>query len=59
MVTDTFKKFANNIIMNVRNGKFVPTMTQDLVSYKSDPGMKSFVAELPKSCDTLKPPKKA
>ena len=45
--------------MNVRNGKFVPTMTQDLVSYKSDPGMKSFVAELPKSCDTLKPPKKA
>jgi hypothetical protein len=55
--TDTFKKFANNIIMNVRNGKFIPTMTQDLVSYKSQPGMKSFVAELPKSCDALSPKK--
>ena len=58
-VTDTFKKFANNIVMNVRNGKFIPTMTQDLVSYKAQPGMKAFVAELPKSCDALSAPKKA
>jgi hypothetical protein len=54
MVTDTFKKFANNIIMNIRNGKFIPTMTQDLVAYKSEPGMKAFVAQLPKSYDALK-----
>jgi hypothetical protein len=53
-VTDTFKKFANNIVMNIRNGKFIPNMTQDLVSYKSTPGMKAFVAELPKSYDALK-----
>jgi hypothetical protein len=53
-VTDTFKKFANSIVMNIRNGKFIPNMTQDLVSYKSTPGMKAFVAELPKSYDALK-----
>lgn len=53
-VTDTFKKFANNIVMNVRNGKFIPNMTQDLVSYKAQPGMKAFVAELPKAYDALK-----
>ena len=58
-VTDTFKKFANNIIMNVSNGKFIPNITQDLVSHKAVPGMKAFVAKLPKSCDALKPPKKA
>lgn len=57
-VTDTFKKFANNIIMNVRNRKFLPNMAQDLVSYKAAPGMKAFVAELPKSCDALSAPKK-
>jgi hypothetical protein len=58
VVADTFKKFANSIIMNVRNQTFLPTMGKDLASYKSQPGMKAFVTQLPKSCDALKPPKK-
>jgi hypothetical protein len=56
-VTDTFKKFANSIIMNVRNQGFIIKMSQDFVAYKQSPGMKAFVAELPKSCDALSPKK--
>lgn len=58
-VTDTFKKFANNIIMNVRNGGFLPKMSEDFIGYKQGKGMLAFKTQLPKSCDALSTPKTA
>jgi hypothetical protein len=58
-VTDTFKKFANNIIMNVRNRGFILRMSAEYVTVKQSPGMKAFGAQLPESCDALSTPKTA
>jgi len=56
-VTDTFIKFAKNISRNVSMKAFIPRMSRDFVTIKQDPGMKAFVAELPKSYDALSPKK--
>ena len=56
-VTDTFIKFANNIIMNVKNNGFVTRMSQDFVTVKQSKGMQAFRTELVKSYDALTKPK--
>ena len=43
-VTDTFKKFANNISKQIRMGGFVPKMSDDFGRDKQSPGVKSLVA---------------
>jgi len=58
-VTDTFLKFANNIIMNVKNNGFVTRMSQDFVTVKQSKGMQAFRTELVKSYDALTKPKTA
>ena len=58
-VTDTFKKFANNIIDNVSNNGFVVYMNDDFISVKQSAGMKAFRTELVKSYDALSKPKTA
>jgi hypothetical protein len=58
-VTDTFKKFANNIIMNVKNNGFVVRMDDDFITVKQSKGMQAFRTELPKSYDALTKPKTA
>jgi hypothetical protein len=57
--TDTFIKFANNIITNVRNQGFIIRMSDEYVTVKQSPGMKAFGTELLKSYDTLSKPKTA
>jgi hypothetical protein len=58
-VTDTFIKFADNIIDNVKNNGFVTRMSQDFVTVKQSKGMQAFRTELPKSYDALTKPKTA
>jgi hypothetical protein len=58
-VTDTFKKFANNIIDNVSNNGFVVYMNDDFISVKQSAGMKAFRTQLVKSYDALTKPKTA
>jgi len=56
-VTDTFKKFADNIIMNVKNNGFVARMDDDFITVKQSKGMQAFRTQLPKSYDALSKPK--
>ena len=57
--TDTFIKFANNIIDNVSNNGFVVYMNDDFISVKKSAGMKAFRTQLKKSYDDLSKPKTA
>jgi hypothetical protein len=58
-VTDTFIKFANNIIMNVKNNGFVVRMDDDFITVKQSKGMQAFRTELVKSYDALSKAKTA
>jgi hypothetical protein len=58
-VTDTFKKFADNIIKNVNFNGFNSGMSNDFLSVMQSPGMKTFRTELIKSYNALSKPKTA
>lgn len=56
-VTDTFKKFANNISKQITMGGFILRMSNEFVRSKQSPGVKALVAEWPKSRAALSPKK--
>ena len=58
-VTDTFKKFADNIIMNVNYNGFNSGMSDNFLSVMQSAGMKAFRTQLVKSYDALSKPKTA
>jgi|688.fasta_scaffold55733_4 hypothetical protein len=57
--TDTFKKFADNIIMNVNYNGFNSGMSDNFLSVMQSAGMKAFRTQLVKSYNTLSKPKTA
>lgn len=56
-VTDTFKKFANNISKQIAMGGYILKMSDDFARDKQSPGVKALVAEFPKSRAALSPKK--
>ena len=58
-VTDTFIKFADNIIMNVNYNGFNSGMSDNFLSVMQSAGMKAFRTQLVKSYDALSKPKTA
>jgi len=58
-VTDIFKKFADNIIMNVNYNGFNSGMSDNFLSVMQSAGMKAFRTQLVKSYDALSKPKTA
>jgi hypothetical protein len=58
-VTETFKKFANNLIDNTSNRGFTTRMSDSFLSVKQSKGMIAFRDQLPKSYEALSKTKTA